>query len=300
MQDLTRGWIRYVKNMGIAKAQSDPNTGKLAYNKQPKVQDLIKYLTNTGDFHKDLIRAAVLQVMQGKSGKGNAEDPETQKQLPGQESETQKQLPNNATDNAKPGENPNNQQSGVSTWHHTEVTPGQRQEPGTDVAQTPQRQPKKSRFNTDDAEDVEVKQPKQQPRLQGNGNAPRLAGPAHPEPEQPPPRKPRFKYRNKIQEAFYDDDGAEVSEDDVEAIFKVLLSQQMPGPKGIDQEEEPKQQQQPQQGQQQGQQQDQTGQQNKMDPAERKKIMLDKLQDIIANDMQPSQRKALWRALHEV
>jgi hypothetical protein len=286
IQDLTRGWIRYVKNMGIVKSASDPNTGRLTYLRQPNVQDLRTYLKNTGDFNDEAVRNAIVQVLSKKSGATPGEKDNTSA-----EPDDQRAVPNGQK--ALPGKQPGDN---VSTWHHTEVTPGQKQEPSSDVAQTRQSQPKKSRFNTDDAEDVEVKSPRQPPpRLQGNGNAPRLNGPAQPEePPQQPQRKPRFKYRNKIREALYDDDGAEVSEEDVEAIFKLLLSQQVGGSPAKQNEPEQNNQAQSPEGQTQGKQ-TSVGQ----NPEERKKFIITKLHQIIENDMIPSQRKALWRALNE-
>lgn len=299
IQDLTRGWIKYLKNNRIAKMNSDPKTGKLLYNKQPSVQNLIKYLRITDEFDDDAIRNAILQVVKSKKGgpgapddkslpSGSEKQPDSQQSLPkpGVNAPTQPQ-----GQKALPGKNPSGD---VSTWHHTEMTPGQRQEPGSDVAQTPQRQPKKSRFNTDDAEDAEVKSPRQNPpRLQGNGNAPRLGGPAQPEePPQPPPRKPRFKYRNKIREALYDDDGTEVTEEEAEAVFRILLGGQ--GKQSA--ENKPGQE---QTGQEQPGQEQPAQAEDPEKVKERKQQTLRELKQMIREAMSPAQRKALWRALSE-
>lgn len=257
--ELTRGWIKYLKNNRIVKGTSDPKTGKLIYVKQPNVQNLIKYLRITDEFDEDTIRSTIKKVLSAKMGGGEE---------PGQEPEGQKALPGK-----EPG-------SDVSTWQHTEITPGQRQEKIPQATQATQSQQARKKYNTDDAEDVQVKQPPG--RLQGPGTTPRLGAPA-PSPEEPPEeprRKPRFKYRNKVQEAFYDRAGVDLSEEDVEAVFRALLTPQTSEPEQPD--EEPEQ---------------------ERDPNEikaRNQATMRELKQMIREVMTPQQRKALWRALSEV
>jgi hypothetical protein len=93
----------------------------------------------------------------------------------------------------------------------------------------------------------------------------------------PPTRKPRFKLRTKgIKEAFKDNRGYELDEEDVEQIFDILLNN-----KSSDKAEEPA-----------------TG------PAEPAKAdnteVLNKLKRTIRDTMTDEQRKALWRALNEI
>ncbi len=260
LTELTRGWIKYLKNNRLVKGNSDPKTGKLIYIKQPNVQNLIKYLRITDEFDDDTIRVTIKKALSSKMGDdqtGKEPEPDAQKALPGKE----------------PGED-------LSTWHHNEMRPGERQDriPQSTQAAQPQQAQNKRRYNTDNAQDVEVKTPGRVP--------PRLGGPPETrrapteQPPQTPPRKPRFKYRHRVQEAFYDRQGAELSEDDIEAVFRALLSPQAGG----------QQQGEPQQGE------------TEQDPNEvtaRNQQHMRELKRMIREVMTPQQRKALWRALSE-
>ena len=255
LTELTRGWIKYLKNNRIVKGNSDPKTGRLIYIKQPNVQNLIKYLRITDEFDDDTIRGTIKKALSSKVGSEEpGAEPEAQKELPGKE----------------PG-------SGVSTWHQTEITPGEKQDriPQSTKPTQPQQAQAKKRYNTDDAEDVQVKTPGRVPPRLGGPPAGRQA--PEEQPPQTPPRKPRFKYRHRVQEAFYDRQGAELSEDDIEAVFKALLSPQAAEPE-------------PEQGE------------PEQDPNEikaRNQERMRELKRMIREVMTPQQRRALWRALSE-
>jgi len=191
LTSLTREWIQFLKNNQIASTQSDPKTGKLKYNRKPNVQELMRFLDLKTDFDEDDVRKAIKTVMSKKGAPG----PEEPKALGGPEQpETPQQ-----------GQLPGPKSDKLSTWQHSEMTPGQRQEPSTPL----QPQDKSKKYSNDDAEDVEFREP---------GNGPQAL--TH-------KRKPRFKYRNPksgLTEDFYDRQGSELEEADIKEIFRILLT----------------------------------------------------------------------------
>lgn len=235
LTSLTKGWIQFLKNNQVVSTQSNPKTARLNYKRQPNVTDLMKFLEVNTDFDESDIRKAIKTTMSRKGG-------------------TAPEVP------ALPGKS----QGNVSTWHQTQTTPGQAQEPSAEPAVPLPQQEKPKKYSTDDAEDVEFREPgekKQSPRTLGY-------------------KKPRYKYKgpgkvDRLSEDFYDRQGMEMSEDDVKNVFRILLepkakptepTQEVPG------EEELK--------------------------AQRQEYVR-KLKELIRNSMTPAQRKALWRALND-
>jgi hypothetical protein len=122
--------------------------------------------------------------------------------------------------------------------------------------------PSTKKYSNDGAEDIPFKDPGQPPALTHK-------------------KKPRFKYKGpgqdpeRIREAFYDNQGVELSEDDIKQIFKILLT-----PKA--EPEEPD-----------------TAGPSPEEETEQKQEYMRKLKQMIREVMTPAQRKALWRALAE-
>lgn len=241
LTSLTREWIQFLKNNQITSTQSNPKTGKLNYKRKPNVQELIRFFELNTDFEEEDVRKAIKTVVSSKAG-------------------VEPSSSTGAGAPALPGKSP---EGDLSTWQHTEVTPGDKKQPlGRSIE--PPAKPKK--YSNDDAEDAEF----------------RDVGDEKPRPGQPPAlshrRKPRFKYRGTgsgLKEDFYDRQGAELSEQDIKEIFRILLT-----PKS--KSEEP--------------------------PAEpasdevraTKEENLRKVKRLIRDTLTGAQRKALWRMLNEV
>lgn len=232
-QQITKGWIQYLKNNQIAALQSNPKTGRLNYIREPTVTDLVSYLSK--DFDEDEILDAVQQAKSAsQSTKDNpatsiggelatqgSRDPSTwhnSEVTPGQ---PWPELGNNPTPqlgnrtkkyNTDDAEDAKYSQRGVvphtgkrtpSTWHNSEVTPA---DPYDQIGNDHTAQPKKKKYNTDDADDAEIK----------DKNSKSLSGPK---------RKPKFKYRYKpgqLKEAIRDWQGDPLSEKEIQTIFKIL------------------------------------------------------------------------------
>lgn len=190
---LTREWIQFLKNNQIASSNSDPKTGKLKYNRKPNVQELIRFLDLKTDFDEDDVRKAIKTVMSQKGG--SAGNPDEPKAIAGPEQPQSPETP--ALTGPKSDK--------LSTWQHSETTPGERQSYAEPIDQP--AKPKK--YSNDDAEDAEFRDVP--------GTPPALAH----------KRRPRFKYRNTkegLNEDFYDRQGAELDEADIKEIFRILLS----------------------------------------------------------------------------
>lgn len=151
----------------------------------------------------------------------------------------------------------------VSTWQHDEMTPGEAPDAsGTKVPLPPQAKPKK--YSTDDAEDAtysDSSAKKEPPRELGF-------------------KKPRYKYKgpgkmDRLSEDFRDNQGMELDEKDIEAIFGILLQ-----PKAKTAEPEP-------------------AEPDEEEIIAKKREYMRKLKQMIREVMNPAQRKALWRALGE-
>jgi len=229
--------------------KSDPKTARLNYKRKPNVSELMKFLSRFNEFDEGDVRKAIRQVM-SKKGAGNYEP--TPMGITGPEPEpagTPRGIAGPKSD------------SNVSTWKHSETTPGN---PQSDDYKEPVAPPEKQkRYSNDDAEDIDFKDTEAEP--------PRALG---------APKKPRYKWRgpgkmDRLSEAFYDRQGMELDENDIKEIFKILLTPKAepePEPEEAPGEEEVK--------------------------AEKQQI-LRQLKEMVRDIMTPGQRKALWRALQE-
>ena len=245
VKQLTKDWIQYLKNNQIAGMQSNPKTGRLDYKREPTVTDLVTYLSKDYDEDAilDAIQTALTQPASGEEGEGGelatqgSRDPSTWHNSEVSPADPQDQIGNNPTQaprdkkyNNDDAEDAKYSQRGVvprngsrdpSTWHNSEVTPNGQDQIG---AQMPWRD-KPKKYSNDNAQDVEVKNkdPKQIGKAQ-SALSPPAKGPS-PDPKSPPSRKPRFKYRHKkghLKEAIRDWQGEELSEKEIQQVFKIL------------------------------------------------------------------------------
>jgi hypothetical protein len=183
---LTKDWIQFLKNNQIVNLESNPKSGRLSYRRQPTESDLLKFLDVKTDFDQEDVHKAINSILGKKSSKEPIAEPPT--------AEPTQPVSGELT---TPG-------SDISTWRHTEVTPGEK-EPYKSPVEPPE-QPKK--YTNIGAQDIEFRDTEPA----GNKALP------------PPKRKPRFKYRNKpVTEDFYDRPGKELSEKEIKEIFKLLL-----------------------------------------------------------------------------
>lgn len=223
LTELTRRWIQFLKNNRIAKGSPDPS-GRVAYIRKPRVQELIKFLRISGDYDDKQINASIKQVLNAS---------------------------NNTTQQQEPDQKAIGGQKALRAPTSTQVAQPEPQ-------QSHQPRPQQKKYDNNDVEDVNFREP-------GHNDPLALQH----------KRKPRFKYRNKVSEAFYDDAGYELDEDDVVAVFKILTT---PAPTEKPPEEKEK------------------------DPNEiksREQEYMRQMKQIVRDVMTPQQRKALWRALSE-
>lgn len=250
-RQLVKDWIQYLKNNQIISMKSDYASGKLSYKRNPTSSDLLKFLSST-DIDQTEARKAVKSV----AGKGT----------------------------------PSGDSNVPSTWFQNEVTPGE-EDPAkpAPIGQSLPAPDKPKKYSNDDAEDVDFKPAgsSQQKDKSASDKPLALGGPKPaersaegPQPDDTPPRKPRFKYRNKpVTEAFYDNPGDELSEDQIREVFKILAAAAN-APKGkpaatAEPEKSPEE--------------------KEAETSEN----LNKLRNLIRNTMSPEQRKGLWAALNE-
>jgi len=223
---LTRDWIQYLKNNQIVGMQSDPETGKLNYKRKVTTDDVAKFLEVKTDFDNQAITNAIHMVL-AKKAMGAAP----------------KKINNNPSPPA-PGTN-------LSTWHHTEVKPGERQ------PQQPQQAvdigPTRLSHDKDSISDIDYKEV----------------------PDDDPKKKPRFKRRTNVNEAFVDDEGYTLSEEEIGEIFNILAT-------GQKSSEPPA-----------------TNEPARQPDNERKIKDLNRLKNLIRDRMGNAERKALWRALKD-
>ncbi len=249
-QKLTKGWIQYLKNNQIVGLKSNPRSGRLDYKRQPTVTDLTSYLGK--DYDEDAILDAIQQVLGSNGNNDDTEtadnglatqgsrDPSTWHQSevtpgtplgaignnPAQKQSSRKNFNTDDAEDAKYSQRgvvPRNNSTDPSTWHNSEITPNAQDQIG---AQMPWKS-KPKKYNTDNAQDAQVKD--RLPKKIGTtpSGIPGPSGsdkPISPE-DTPPKRKPRFKYRYKkgqLKEAIRDNQGAELSEKEVQSIFKIL------------------------------------------------------------------------------
>ena len=244
-QKLTKEWIQYLKNNQIVELQSDPQTGKLNYKKPVTEDDVIEFLTNNDYFPQEEIEKA-LDSIAGSSQPSSSLTTGQGQQSPEQEQQTQDQ--------------PSGQRK-YDNSNATDVEP--RFGPRTSLpaptralqAPAPAQPEKKSRTGG-----------KQAGQVSQTPNAIRK-------------RQSRANRRAGINEDFTDNPGAELSEKQVEEVFKILTSGQQA------------QKQQAGRGQ-------PTDQENpRVDPTQVRVEEINKIKRVIRDKMSDQQRMSLWRAL---
>jgi hypothetical protein len=253
IKPLTRDWIQYLKNNKIVALQSDPTSGRLNYQRPTTSSDLIEFLLAKTDYSERDIKAAI-RAVKGKPGSELA--------LPWQSSER-----------------------GISNWMYYGMSPGKRQEYNGEeepqigngqkrLGNTPPRlgnnsapAPKPSnklKYDPDSVSDVDYREVPNDPPQGPKGL--------------PAPKKPHFKgYKPKLKEDIRDKRGEELSEKDVEAIFKQLVTG------AADAEAEKKAASTP----------------SPDDLRSKKEEDLRKMKRLIRDVMTETQRKTLWRMLNE-
>ena len=246
-QKLTKEWIQYLKNNQIVELQSDPQSGKLNYKKPVTEDDVIDFLTNNDYFSQEEIEKALDSVGGEQSAASNvATRPTQQQQSPGQEPQTQ--------DQPEPAARPTYDNSNA-----TDVEP--RYGPRTSLPAptralpAPVQPEKKSRTGG--------KQPGQ---VSQTPNAIRK-------------RQSRANRRSGINEDFTDNPGAELSEKQVEEVFKILTAGQQA------------------QKQQAGHGQPADQENPRVDPVQVRIEEINKIKRVIRDKMSDQQRMSLWRAL---
>ena len=226
LTSLTRQWIEFLKINKIVNRQADPKTARLKYNRNPNVQELIRFVVRLTDFDEEDVKAAIKTVMGSKN-----QDSGEPKSLAGPKQATQPETPALGA-------------------------------PKSSNASTQEPAPSTKKYSNDGAEDIPFKDPAQPPALTQK-------------------KKPRFKYKGpgqdpeRLREAFYNRQGAELSEDDIKQIFKILLTPKAEPEEPSPEEPSPE---------------EVTGQ---------KQEYMRKLKKMVREVMTPAQRKALWRALAE-
>jgi hypothetical protein len=290
-QTLTRGWIQYLKNNQIAGLVSNPKTGRIDYNRTPKVADLVSYLSK--DFDENIILRAIKQVIGARQNPQDSElatqgdrdpstwsnsevTPDTPSPTIGNDS-SQVTQPVSKKYNNNDAEDATYSQRGVSVPGKASSNTSPQQDQTIDNVQRPKR------FNTNGAQDAEVKDA---PANVTSTNPLQLSAPNNTQDE--PKRKPRFKYRTKgstLKEALYDWQGVELDEKEIQQIFKILsnndagasINKANVGMVGREIPPQPS-----------------------MAGGEDREAQIKKLKDVIRNTMTQQQRTALWRALTDV
>lgn len=255
--NLTKDWIQYLKNNQIAAIQSDPKSGKLNYRRKVTASDVVNFLQVKTDYNDGAINKAIDSVV-GSRTSGDA--------------------------------------GGNLTTNEPQMSPGtaQPQEPHKPPLAPPSA-PSKYASTNQDATDVE---PRYGPRPALSGGRKGLPAPA-PAPEEPEApakrtggkvkgqvsqtpnairkRQARANRKAALNEDFADDPGEDLSEKEVESIFKILANTE-------------KNKQTP----------DQTGKNVKNVGTEKvRKEEIEKLKSVISDHMSAEQRKQLWDALQE-
>ena len=267
--NLTRGWIQYLKNNQIAALQSDPKSGKLNYKRKVTASDVVDYLQNGTDYDDKAINQAIDKVVGARAGATKPDGQQQGSNLPTVQ----------------------NQQGGALDTGMTPGNPSPRL-PRPQPTQ-PTRPPSKYAATNNDAEDVQDVSNRQKPAL--GGGRPGLPAPAAEpaEPQQPArrtggkvkgqtsqtpnairKRQARANRKGSLNEDFKDDPGEELSEKEVEAIFKTL-NRAEPDKQAAGG----------------------TQKTSEVDPQEVKNQEIEKLKALIAKTLTPEQRKQLWDAL---
>ncbi len=197
VKPLTREWIQYLKNNRIVSLQSDPKSGRLNYQREVTDRDVIEFLLAKTDYSEKEIKSTI-RAVKGGSGAGN------ELSVPGQSTER-----------------------GVSDWMHSGTSPidgdprefdNYDEQPA--LGNDPRKlgnAPNKLKPDPDSVTDVDFRDVPDEPE------SPRgLPGPKQ---KEDPKAKPRFRnLKPKIKEDIRDKTGNEISEKEVEAVFRQLAT----------------------------------------------------------------------------
>ena len=268
--NLTRGWIQYLKNNQIAALQSDPKSGRLNYKRKVTASDIVDYLQNNTDYDDKSINQAIDKVVGGRPGQ----------EAPGQEQPAGANVP--AVQKQQGGE----LDTGMSPGNPSPRLPGPQ-------PTQPTRPPSKYAATNNDAEDVQDVSGRQKPALGGGRLGLPAPATAPEEPQQPAKRtggkvkgqtsqtpnairkrQARANRKGSLNEDFKDDPGEELSEKEVEAIFKTLnrAEPDKQDASGVQAQQE-------------------------VDPQEIKAQEIEKLKKLIAKTLTAEQRRELWNAI---
>lgn len=228
-KQLTRSWIQYLKSLKIVDLNSDDN-GKLTYRRPVTVDDVAEFLDVKTEYSLEEIKNAVAIVL-AKKGIGNQKQKLNQ---PGPK-EPGRDLSTWMYHGMRPGEHPTKRMGtdtapetpllkgkepgrDLSTWMHYGMRPGEHptKRMGSDVEDTPKLTGKPNNrigYDPNSISDIDYKE------IPAQRRDPRQL-PA-PKDKENPEYKPRFRLR-KVKEDITDNPGAELDENDVELIFKIL------------------------------------------------------------------------------
>jgi hypothetical protein len=298
LKEITQDWIKFLKNNQIANLQSNPNSGRLSYRRNPNVGDLLKFLTNRDEFDETDINRAIRSVISSRPEK---EAPTSALSTwhhteikPGQRNPQLGDTDQNNTTDQKKYSNDDAEdidtRDKLSTWKNTDITPGERLPKNQIDNKTSDNTTSQKKYSNNDVEDVDFRDAeKELKRIPQSPDKPasrkpitrhkrkeKKVSPVQPSPTDEPPRKPRFKLRTKkINEDFYDHLGEELSEKEVKQVFNILLAPKPP-------KEKPKK--------------------EELTPEEqllKKQEDMRRIKYLIRDVMTPAQRKTLWRILNE-
>lgn len=214
LDKILREWIRYLKNNQIVHLESDPKTNKLRYKRPVRVEDLFYFIEKSSDFADEQIASAIQSVI-GRKGPTSTSD--NQQRLPGPRQPAGKQTSPEKSQQRLPGPRRSGEKGQLST---TRVNGGSNSNPGTRslhqqnpawLPNTNNQQKQSSNDVTDiEYKDVTADRKKLHTKLKTPGT---------------PGTKPRYSYKG-LREDIRDLQGVELSEDDVEKIFSLLIKSQ--------------------------------------------------------------------------
>lgn len=153
VKSLTKNWIQYLKSNKIVALNSDPETGKLKYNRPVTSDDVMEFLDVKTDFSPEQVSNAIHMIMARKG---------LSKQSPKLQSPAPKE----------PGR-------GLSTWTHHGMTPAERQPKKMDhgdIIDMPQAAGPESRlkYNPKDVSDIDFKEKSAEDEKNSNKKPKRL------------------------------------------------------------------------------------------------------------------------------
>jgi len=244
-QKLTKEWIQYLKNNQIVELQSDPKTGKLNYKKPVTEDDVIEFLTNNDYFPQEEIDKALDSVAGSNQPASNIATRQDQ-----QPSDQQQQS--------------HNQPSGQQKYDNSNATDVEPRYGPRTALPAPTRA-------------LSAPQPSQPVKKSRTGG--KQTGQISQTPNAIRKRQSRASRKAGINEDFTDNPGAELSEKQVEEVFKILTAGQQA------------------QKQQAGHGQPTDRENTRVDPTQVRAEELNKIKRVIRDKMSDQQRMSLWRAL---